>query len=911
MASQNPALLSLNAGEISKHALARIDLAKLRVACEQQENFLPLVLGPCMVRPGTRYLDTTASNAAGKMVEFYYDENTKALPVLTSGAMRVMVNDAYISRVAVSSAVTNGDFDTDVTGWTDSDESGCTSQWATGGLLSLAGTDTNYAFRDQQVTVAAPDQNVEHALRLAVNHGYVAIQVGVSAGDGTYWDLTDLPPGNYSLAFTPAGDFWIRLGAKTIYPSYVDSIEVEGAGTLSLPTPWTSTTHFNTLRYDQSGDVIFCACAGLQQRRIERRASDSRSWAVALYQADDGPFRVGNVTDSVQLTPSATTGSIAVTSSRPLFKSTQVGALFKITHPSQTATGALSALNATTSTEIRVSGLASHNFSASSRAFTVVIEGTFVATITLQRSIGAPGSWTDVESYTAPTSKTFDDGLDNQIIYYRLKCTAYTSGTANATLFYAASSQTGIVRIQAFTNTQTVTADVLETLGGTTATSDWAEGEWSDYRGWPAAVALHDGRLSWHTGIKAQLSVSDAFASFDDTIEGDSGPINKTIATGGNDGIRWALSLQRLILGTAAQEISVRSSAFDEPLTPTAFVARDCSTRGAAKVRAVKVDTIGVFVERNAKRVFELAFDLQAGDYKSRELTRLKQEMCDAGVVDLAVQRQPDTRLWFVLGDGTCAVLTYDQEDDVVAWTPVTTDGLYERVAVLPGTDEDDVYFIVNRTVGGTKRYVEKLAKRSECVGGTLSKTIDAHIVYSGSPATTITGLSHLEGKQVVVWGDGAPRVTADAPATVTGGQITGLPVAVSNAVVGLAFTAQLKTAKLAYGAEHGTALTLPKRIAGVGLVMADTCVEGVKVGRDFSNLRRLATTFDGKALTPGQVVEAFDVRPSCFNGGWGSDSRVCVQVRAPYPATLMALTLHEATSEPQDALPPPRREAA
>jgi hypothetical protein len=908
MAQTDAIFASLNAGEISRLALARIDLAKLRAACETQSNWLPHVLGPAMVRPGLGHIDGTAGNLAGWLGEFYFDENTKALLVLTTGAMTIMVNDAYVSRVSVATAVTNGDFNTDIAGWTDSDEAGATSSWA-GGNMVLVGTGTNYAFRDQQVTVAGGDLNKEHALRLVVAHGYVSLAVGTAAGDGTYWDLQGLAPGSYSLAFTPPGDFWIRLGASTTYPSQVASINVEAAGIMSVPVPWSTQTDFDTLRYDQSGDVLFCACEGFQQRRIERRASNSRSWGVALYQADDGPFRLGNVSDSIQITPSGTSGAVTLTASRALFKSTQVGALFKLTHPSQTVTAALSVLNATTG-NVRISGLASHSGSASARSFTVLVEGTFVATITLQRSIGAPGSWTNVESYTVPTSKTFDDGLDNQIIYYRLICSAYTSGTANSTLIYNSSSQTGIVRIGTFTNSTTVTADVLTELGGTTATSDWAEGEWSDYRGWPSAVALHDGRLGWFPAIKTQLSVSDGFASFDDTVTGDSGPINKTITTGGNDGARWALSLQRLIVGTAGQEVSIRASAFDEPLTPTAFVARDCSTRGAGKVRAIKIDMVGIFCERNAKRVFELAFDVQKGDYSSRELTRLKQEMCNAGIKDIAVQRQPDTRLWFVLADGTCAVLTYDLEDDVIAWTPATTNGSFERVAVLPGTDEDDVYFIVKRNISGDKRYVEKLAKRSECTGGTLSKTVDAHIVYTGAAVTTITGLSHLEGKQVVVWGDGAPQVTADVPKTVTGGQITGLPVAVSNAVVGLAYTAQLKTAKLAYGAEHGTALTMQKRVSRIGLVMADVAWKGVRVGRDFTNMTGLPVTYRGKALTAGQVLTAFDAVPGSFNGGWDADARVCIQVQSPYCATIMGLAIEMETNEPDDA-PPKERAAA
>jgi hypothetical protein len=109
MAAVDQPLYALNAGEISRLALARVDLTKLRVACEQQLNFLPHVLGPAMIRPGTQHIDGTAGNLAGWLGEFYFDENTKALLVLTAGAMTIMVNDAYVSRVSVATAVTNGD----------------------------------------------------------------------------------------------------------------------------------------------------------------------------------------------------------------------------------------------------------------------------------------------------------------------------------------------------------------------------------------------------------------------------------------------------------------------------------------------------------------------------------------------------------------------------------------------------------------------------------------------------------------------------------------------------------------------------------------------------------------------------------------------------------------------------------
>ncbi len=912
MAENSVGLVALNGGEISRYALARVDLAKAKTATQICQNFLPDVLGPVRFRPGTAFVENTSANLKARFLEFVFDETTKALLVLTPLIMRIMVDDVYLTRPTVTATIANGTFDSNVTSsWTNSDEAGAASTWAAGGFAVFTGTGTNYAQLDQQITCNEP--GAEHAVRIVIARGPIRIKIGVSVADNSIRDET-LDEGTHSLAFTPTGNFWIRVGANADVPKYLNSIVIEGSGIVELPTVWgadslTNATGSSDIFYDQSGDVLFCAAGAnqsmLQQQRIERRGSDSRSWGIAAYYADDGPFRLPNLTD-VTLTPSATTGNITLTASRPTFHPGHVGTLFRLTTSGQTASANLSA-DATSTGNIRVSGLTNHAASGttpavtSTRGFAITVQGTFSGTVTLQRSLGTPGSWSDVsgEAYTTPTSKNYDDGLDNQIIYYRLTMHPWTSGTANSTLSYNGSSQQGIARVTLFTSKTVVSADVLTEMGSTTATPDWEEGKWSVYRGFPAAVGLHDGRLFWQTGLDVDGSVSDAFASFDSTVVGDSAPINRSLAVGGQDGGRWMLSLQRLIVGTASNEISIRSSAFDEPLTPTAFVARACATRGAARVRAIKVDTIGVYVERNAKRVFRLMFDLQAGDYRPKELTRLKQEMCAAGVVDVAIQRQPDTRIWFVLKDGTCAVLTYEEEDDVIAWTPFVTAGIVEAVAVLPGSDEDEVYFAIKRTINGSDtRFVERLAKRTECVGGTLSKTMDCHVVYSGAAAATVTA-THLPSTEVVAWMDGAPKVTLANPITTDGSGIATLPVNASNVVMGLPYFGQIQTVKLAYGAERGTALTMLKRIARIGLVLADVTWAGVKIGRTLSLVNGLPATYKGKPLAITDVLPSWDDTPTEFNGGWDSDSRVCLAVQSPYCATVMGLAIVESVNEP------------
>ena len=319
-----------------------------------------------------------------------------------------------------------------------------------------------------------------------------------------------------------------------------------------METPWQA-ADLSNIFYDQSQDVVFVACLGMQQQRIERRSQ--RSWSVVRYYADDGPFRLPNLSE-ITLAPSGLTGSVTLTASRSVFNPGHVRALFQLTHQGQRAFSTLAGNDQYTD-PVRVAGL------KALRDVGITVAGTFSATVTLQQSIAVVGSWTPVKTYTGPTDENYNDGLDNQVIFYRLgiKGGDYSSGSADATLLYAGSIQVGVCRVTDFVDAQTVLASVLANFSKVDPTTNWAEGAWSDYRGWPTSLAFHDGRL-FQGGQSAAIygSVSDAFASYDASVIGDSGPINRTITTGGADGVRWVMSLQRLLCGTAAQEVSIRSA---------------------------------------------------------------------------------------------------------------------------------------------------------------------------------------------------------------------------------------------------------------------------------------------------------------------------------------------------------------
>ncbi len=886
-------LQAFNRGRISSLALARYDFKRTALSAEIQTNWMPRTLGSMMLRPGLGYTGASKSNLKSLTIPFVKAIDDTARLELTDNLMRVWVNDVLVTRAAVTTAVANGTFGTDIASWSDQDAGSAVSSWLAGGYMQLVGDGTSSAKRRQQVTCAGGNIGVRHALNIAIARGPVMIRVGSAAGGDQYISETMLSTGVHSLAFTPTGDFYIDLFNYELPASLVDSIVVASSGTMELVSPW-DVTDFSKLRWDQSGDVVFVAASGYRQVRIERRAVDS--WSIVTYRSNNGPFKIEN-TGPITLTPSDIDGDITLTASEPMFRSTQVGTLFRLTQTGQSAVESLTAADQY-SDPIRVTGV------DGARVFSVFLTGTWVATVTLQYSVGAPGSWVDAVAgtYTANTAISYDDTLANQIIYYRIgiKTAGYTSGTVEAELSYSSGSQTGVARVITYTSETVVAAAVLAPFGNTSGTNEWSESYWSDYRGFPSADVLYEGRMWWFGKDRSWGSVSDAFSNYDDAVEGDSGPISRSIGSGPVDTVHWALPLQRLLLGADGAIRSARSSSLDEPLTPTNFNLKEISTIGAAPIAAVKVDTSGIFVGRGGVRVYEAAYDGGTYDYAVSELTGIVPEIGEPGIVKIVVQHQPEKRFHCIRSDGTVALLAYDKQEEVTCWLDIETEGEIEDAVVMPGSVEDRVYYTVARTINGSPvRYHERFALESECQGFPDAKLSDAFVEWSGAAATTITGLSALEGETVTVWGwnTTTPFTNADGDTcgrdlgtfTVSGGQITGLPYAVTNAVAGLAYDAIYKSSKLAYAENE---LGVKKRVSSIGVVARWLHASGLQYGPDLNNMDDLPQIENGAEVDNNDMRLAYDESQFSFPGTWDEDSRVWLKASSPRPCTLLACVI-------------------
>jgi hypothetical protein len=655
-----------------------------------------------------------------------------------------------------------------------------------------------------------------------------------------------------------------------------------------------------------------------------------------------------------------------------------VGCLFRVFSNGQFNQTILGAQNAFTPA-VRVTGV------GATRNYSWTASGTYSGPLTWQRSFdGASAGFIDVptngqggsgQTGTVFTSTTGGTGgtpdLDNVIAWERVgfKAGNYTSGNCTVVSTYTGGGGYAIFRVTGYTSPTQVLIAILQPFSSLQASSDWVEGEWSAVKGFPSSVCFHEGRLAWFGGNQAWLSASDNFTDYadinpDGTATGDGGAIDAALGSGPVDTISWGLSLTRLLLGREQSIMSARSSNFDQPVTPSQIVIRDCSDQGAERLPAIKAGKRGIFVQQSGRRVYELAFSPQEMDYDDRDLTRLNLDIGKPGFTDIDKTTQPDRMILLPRGDGQCAALVYDAKDEVEAWWRMQTLGVIENVAVLPsGGLEDLAYFVVRRTINGvTRRFIERLAPRTNCIGGAINQQLDCHVVRQGVSISTIA-LPQLPNTRVAVWADGQPigsgttdasgnlampdgqahgnivaglagAVVTNAGATpqtqlAVGAQYngcpaevfadigaTGEPVHVGAVVVSggtvtlpngqaaltitacLGYVAPFMSARLAYAAQLGSALTQKKRISHLGMVMYDTHYQGVQAGQRFDALDALPLVEAGQATAAGTVWAEYDEPMIEVPGSWNTDARLCLMAQAPAPCTVGAVVIGLETRE-------------
>ena len=292
----------------------------------------------------------------------------------------------------------------------------------------------------------------------------------------------------------------------------------------------------------------------------------------------------------------------------------------------------------------------------------------------------------------------------------------------------------GYVLLHTYTSTTVMSGTILRTLGGTTASANWALGAWSTNTGFPKQVELFKQRsvfahtdeqpttvwMSQAGDLENMMPDSEVGATPVSTIEDDDAVIYTVVERRGN--VIVGLNAGRdLVAHTAGAEIPLTS---DGPvITPTDVNASAQTTYGSNGVDPNAINSVTVFVQKGGRRILRLGFDIRLEGYAAEDLTILSEHITRSGVIKMAHQQEPNSIIWCLLANGTLAALTFHPEQQVAGWTRHEIGGKFdgrnavvEDIVTIPGgtsmgsNERDEVWMIVKRTINGaTARYIEFL----------------------------------------------------------------------------------------------------------------------------------------------------------------------------------------------------------
>ena len=457
----------------------------------------------------------------------------------------------------------------------------------------------------------------------------------------------------------------------------------------------------------------------------------------------------------------------------------------------------------------------------------------------------------------------------------------------------------GHLKITSVTSTTVVVGIVIQDLGITTPTTDFALGSFSDTTGYPSCVTFFEQRLVF-AATKAQpqaifFSRSADYENFDDQYHetvSDDDAIVYTIASNQVNAIRFLTATRTLIIGTAGGEFAVDGGGTGQAITPTNILINKQSNHGAANVDGIAVGNATLFLQRAKRKIRELAYNFDVDGYVAPDLTILAEHITETGITQMAYQEEPNSIIWCVRTDGQLLGFTYQREQQVTAWHRHIFGGAFgsgnavcESVEVLPtDSSEYQVWVIVKRTINGvTKRYVEYLHNLDfDETDDTSFNYLDSQLAYNGSATTTISGLDHLEGQTVSVLADGATHPDK----VVSSGGIT-LERSSTKVKVGLGYTSLLQTMRIDAGGDNGTSQSKTKRIYEITARLYESI--GIEIGPDLANMERIPFRSSANPMDSGVNVFTGD-KDIEFRGNYETDGFIFVRQTQPLPLTVLSL---------------------
>ena len=266
---------------------------------------------------------------------------------------------------------------------------------------------------------------------------------------------------------------------------------------------------------------------------------------------------------------------------------------------------------------------------------------------------------------------------------------------------------TGYGIITAINSTTVAVWTIKEVVTGSGA-AVWSLGAWSGTTGYPNTVSFYEQRLVFGGSLYYPQTIwasqSGIYDDFDTgtSLAGDA--FIYTIAANRVNTIRWLAPARDLVVGTAGGEFKVGRPT-GEPLKPDNVTITQQTTYGGWTTQPTQVGNTILFVQKQRRKIREFTYKFEDDAYAAPDMTLLAEHITGTGVVDVDYAQEPNSIYWAVRADGVLLGMTYQREEDVVAWHRHLLGGgnkfTFSGTAVTPNGSDDEQDGYVTLTAHG------------------------------------------------------------------------------------------------------------------------------------------------------------------------------------------------------------------
>lgn len=625
-------------------------------------------------------------------------------------------------------------------------------------------------------------------------------------------------------------------------------------GTVEVATPYYKDV-LPTLKFVQSTDTLFIAGGGIRPHALKRLGETN--WTIEPMEFEDGPFLPQNLTQT-SLTPAGTGNPVPVMTSN-----TAPSGTVSASNGSATAYQVFDRQPGKVVLSASANGWVQYQFPSARMIDAYMlqapsdnsqnddmpwqwnIEGSNNgSTWTILDTRDGQDTWASSEwrEYTFPNKTAFThyrltftqgggadakDSAIGQIVFHQAGDTQTPFNlTASSTVginggdgflpsdvgrhirFRGSDSYWRWFKIVSRTSATVVTVRVYgQTLHDTKGTSLWRLGAWSDSTGWPQTIGWHKNRLAF-AGTdtepqkiwESQTEDFNNFAVSHELVASDA--VTVGILSGQVNRIQWLVDDDDLVVGTSRAVRSLGRLGDNEAYGPSNVDQKPETNFGASAITPIKIGSVLLYFGPYATDLREMAYDLANDGRISQSISEVQSHLFRKGMNGACYQQYPDSIVWSwdTAGDGVG--FTYEREQEVFGMHTHTFSGEVECMEDLDGSQSDEIWMIVKRTINGqTKRYIEIMQRPFLGIDQKDAWNLDCALRYEGSETDTVSGLDHLEGMAVIAYADGT-----DYEVTVSGGSIT-LPAdrKASKILVGLNVVAKAKTLPYPVNTQDGS----------------------------------------------------------------------------------------------------------